>query len=54
MPSEGFEPAITAIKQLQTYALDCAATGIGNINIYKIITLVFSYNRCETDSSCMG
>jgi hypothetical protein len=34
MPSEGFEPAITATKQLQTYALDRAATGIGNINIY--------------------
>jgi hypothetical protein len=25
----GFEPLIPAIKQLQTYALDCTATGIG-------------------------
>jgi hypothetical protein len=29
MPSVGFEPAIPAVKQLQTYALDRTATGIG-------------------------
>jgi len=31
MPSAEFEPAITAIKQLQTYALDRMATEIGPI-----------------------
>ena len=36
MPSDGFEPAILAIKWLQTYALDRTATEIGNTNItYK-------------------
>jgi hypothetical protein len=29
MPSAGFEPVITAIERLQTYALDRTATGIG-------------------------
>jgi hypothetical protein len=29
MPSVGFEPAIPATKQSQTYALGCAATRIG-------------------------
>ena len=29
MPSAGFEPAISAIKRPQTYALDRAVTGIG-------------------------
>jgi hypothetical protein len=31
MPSAGFEPAIPATKLPQTYALDRAATGIGNL-----------------------
>jgi hypothetical protein len=31
MPSAGFEPAIPAIKQLQMYALDRTATGIGHL-----------------------
>jgi len=29
MPSAGFKPVIPEIEQLQTYALDCSATGIG-------------------------
>ena len=29
MPSAGFEPAIQAVKRLQTYALDITVTGIG-------------------------
>jgi hypothetical protein len=33
MPSAGFEPAISAIKRLQTYALDCTVTRIGDIFI---------------------
>jgi hypothetical protein len=36
MPSAGFEPAIPAIKRLQTYALDSTATGIGNSLIVEI------------------
>jgi hypothetical protein len=33
MPRVGFEPAIPATKRPQTYALDRAATGFGNIDI---------------------
>ena len=29
MPPVGFEPMISAGEQLQTYALDCTATGTG-------------------------
>lgn len=29
IPSAGFEPAISAMKRLQTYTFDCTATGIG-------------------------
>jgi hypothetical protein len=29
MPGAGYEPAMQATKQSQTYALDRAATGIG-------------------------
>jgi hypothetical protein len=29
MPPAGFEPAISATKRMQTYALDRAVTGIG-------------------------
>jgi hypothetical protein len=29
MPSAGLEPAMPGTKRAQTYALDCAATGIG-------------------------
>jgi hypothetical protein len=40
MPSAGFEPAIPATKRPQTYALERAATGIGNnLNIFRDITL---------------
>jgi hypothetical protein len=35
MPLAGFKPATTAIKLLQTYALNCMATGIGNKTDYK-------------------
>ena len=34
MPPVGFEPTISAGERLQTYALDCAATGTGSILIY--------------------
>jgi len=29
MPSAGFEPAIPAVKRLQTNALDSTTTGVG-------------------------
>lgn len=35
MPSDGFEPAILAIKWLQAYALDRTATGINTNITYK-------------------
>jgi hypothetical protein len=34
MPPAGFEPAIPASERSQTYALDPAATGIGEKEIY--------------------
>jgi hypothetical protein len=34
MPRAGFEPAIPTTKLPQTYALDRAATGIGQIREY--------------------
>jgi hypothetical protein len=34
MPSTEFEPAITANKRPETYALDLAATGIGSVKLY--------------------
>jgi hypothetical protein len=34
MPRAGFEPAIPAAKRPQTYGLDRAATGIGNVNTH--------------------
>ena len=33
MPMVGFEPAIPASEQLQTYALHIATTGIGNDSV---------------------
>jgi len=36
MPPVGFEPKISAGERSQTYALDRAATGIGNIKIVNI------------------
>ena len=35
----GFEPAISAGERPKTYALDRAATGIGNIRVY--LTILF-------------
>jgi len=32
MPSAGFEPSIPATKRLQTYALNCTATGIDRVH----------------------
>jgi hypothetical protein len=31
MPSAGFEPAISSVKRMKTYALDSTATGIGKL-----------------------
>jgi hypothetical protein len=39
MPRVGFEPAIPATKQSQTYALDRAATGIGHIKVMQFLYL---------------
>ena len=35
MSSMGFEPTISAGKRPKTYALDGAATGMGDIHLYK-------------------
>ena len=34
MPPVGFEPTIAAGVRPKTYALDCAATGIGILHLY--------------------
>ena len=39
MPSAGFEPAVPAIKRLQTYALACTATRIGRKVFYENIII---------------
>jgi len=36
MPAVGFEPAISAGKRAQTYALDCVATGTGMEHLWGI------------------
>ena len=33
MPLVGFEPAFSAVERPQTFALDCVATGIGEVTI---------------------
>jgi hypothetical protein len=40
MPRTGFEPATTATKRPQTYALDRAATGIGKIISYILYFII--------------
>jgi hypothetical protein len=45
MPRKGFEPATPATKRPQTYALHCAATGIGILwNIYEGVETVRDYH----------
>jgi hypothetical protein len=56
MPLAGFEPATPATKLPQTYALDCAATGIGhniyydakNLNLNKSTFLYMPYTYGRT------
>jgi hypothetical protein len=44
MPSVGFEPAVSAGKRPQTYALDRVATGIGVEHLWGIKkTLMFLF-----------
>jgi hypothetical protein len=43
MPLAGFEPVTLATKRLQTYALDRAATGIGQGYEYRIHIFVATY-----------
>ena len=40
IPLTGFEPTIPASEQLQTHALDCMATGISYIKIYRTVILL--------------
>jgi hypothetical protein len=34
MPPVGFEPTVSAVERLKTYALDLASTGIGKFDIW--------------------
>jgi hypothetical protein len=43
MPSAGFEPAITAVKRLQAYALDRTPTEIGSTLFRALILLLPLY-----------
>jgi hypothetical protein len=46
MPSEGFEPAITTIERLQTYALDGAASGTDEKEFFTFAIKFFQlWNR---------
>jgi hypothetical protein len=38
MPLAGFEPATPATKRPQTYALDCAATEVGYMQLRVLIS----------------
>ena len=40
MPLAGFEPATPASERLQVH-LDCAATGIGEVELYARMKLIF-------------
>ena len=42
MPPVGFEPAISADEQPQTYALDRAATGTGLHIVYVVVLMIKS------------
>jgi hypothetical protein len=42
MPPVGFEPTIPAVARPQTYALDHAATGIGQLQVYNSVNTRFS------------
>ena len=48
MAPVGFEPTISAGERPQTYALDRAATGTGNLSLFRLriylITCVFMIN----------
>jgi hypothetical protein len=50
MPLAGFKPVIQAIKQLQTYALDCTATGNGHCPAYIYTVRVSGGHR---ESFCL-
>jgi hypothetical protein len=52
MPSVGFEPAILATKQPQTYALDRAVTGIGTFSSSDL-KLVTERPNSETGGVCV-
>jgi len=51
MPRVGFEPKISAGERPKTYALDCAATGIGAqyFNPNKNFCLVFNVHSYNTE-----
>ena len=46
MPPAGFEPTIPETERPQTYALVCAATGIGN-NFYWSDKIITPYKRLQ-------
>jgi hypothetical protein len=43
MPSAGFEPAVPAVRRLQTCALDRTATGVGRLHISVILFSTFNW-----------
>ena len=55
MPPAGFEPAIPASEQPQTYALDRAATGLGKLYTFSSLTssfhIMYPYNL-QLTSKC--
>jgi hypothetical protein len=53
MPSAGFEPAIPAIKLLQTYVLDRKATRIGMLGLYISVIIIINYRKLRYDGNTM-
>jgi len=46
MTRAGFQPAIPAGERPQTHAFDCAATGIGFLNLLSVIPKVADGKLC--------
>jgi hypothetical protein len=53
MPRTGFEPAISETKRPQTYALDRAASGIGNATTWKTVILNMSKVKEYLMGTCL-
>ena len=49
MPPAGFEPTIPASERPQTHALDRAATGIGQLELFPVFLFSAQYVTINTE-----